>query len=130
MLCWKHWSVELHFPGVAVMSKAANDPIASAKATMAASKEAPSPYPHPGSPHKFTQPQLFAMLVPRKFFKKDYRGVVKWLEDWPEFREAPGSSRRSIQGNPFTSTPIARPRTTIDATPTGTRSPISSGRLY
>ena len=29
----------------------------------------------------FTQPQLFAMLVLRQFFKTDYRGIVQMLQD-------------------------------------------------
>jgi len=35
------------------------------------------------SPRKFTQPQLFACLVLKVFFKTDYRGIVHILDDWP-----------------------------------------------
>lgn len=34
-------------------------------------------YHHKFSPKKFTQPQLFALLVLKEFFKADYRGVVE-----------------------------------------------------
>lgn len=32
---------------------------------------------HRFSPHKYTQPQLFACLVLKIFFKTDYRGIVQ-----------------------------------------------------
>ncbi len=44
-------------------------------------------YSHESSPHKYTQPQLFACLVLKTFLKMDYRGVVKFLEDFSEVRE-------------------------------------------
>jgi hypothetical protein len=42
------------------------------------------PYAHPCSPKKFTQPQLFACLVVKAFFKTDYRGIAQMLEDLPD----------------------------------------------
>lgn len=56
----------------------------------AAGKEAFSDYSHRFSPKKFTQPQLFACLVLKEFEKKDYRGVVVLLRDWPELSRALG----------------------------------------
>jgi hypothetical protein len=47
-------------------------------------------YSHLYSPHKFTQPQLFACLVLKDFEKKDYRGVCQLLEDCADLREAIG----------------------------------------
>ncbi len=70
------------------MSRTTKDPIAFARAAFQAGKEALPDYSHPKSPHKFTQPQLFAMLVLKQFFKLDYRGVVAWLSKWSELREA------------------------------------------
>ena len=61
------------------MSRTTKDPIAFARAVLEAGKEALPAYSHFKSPHKFTQPQLFAMLVLKQFFKLDYRGVVAWL---------------------------------------------------
>ena len=34
----------------------------------------------------FTLPQLFAVLVLRKFFRTDYRGIVAMLGEWSELR--------------------------------------------
>jgi hypothetical protein len=41
-------------------------------------------YSHRYSPKKFTQHQLFALLVLKVHQKKDYRGLVALLEDMPE----------------------------------------------
>ena len=51
---------------------------------LAAGKEAFSDYSHVYSPHKFTQPQLFACLVLKEFEKKDYRGITQFLLDCPD----------------------------------------------
>jgi len=40
----------------------------------------------------FTQPQLFACLALKAFFKTDYRGVVQLLHDFAELREELGLS--------------------------------------
>src|SRR5215207_7503555 len=42
------------------------------------------------SPKVYTQPQLFACLVLKVFFKTDYRGVTVLLEEWPELAGALG----------------------------------------
>ena len=57
---------------------------------LAAGKEAFSDYSHLYSPHKFTQPQLFACLVLKEFEKKDYRGIQQLLLDCPDLRQAIG----------------------------------------
>jgi hypothetical protein len=44
------------------------------------------PYSHRFSPKKFTQYQLFAILVLKAFLKTDYRGVVQHLCDCGELR--------------------------------------------
>lgn len=41
-------------------------------------------FSHRHSPKKFTQHQLFAVLVLKNFLKTDYRGVVRHLHDCPE----------------------------------------------
>jgi hypothetical protein len=43
----------------------------------------------------FTLPQLFALLVLRKFFRTDYRGVVALVGEWAELRR--GRSETSEQ---------------------------------
>ena len=68
--------------------KTTKNPIFLARTAIAAGKKALPDYSHPKSPHKFTQPQLFAMLILREFFKLDYRGLVTWLAEWSELREA------------------------------------------
>ena len=47
-------------------------------------------YSHHMSPKKFSQPQLFACLVLKTFFKTDYRGICTYLADMPELRRAIG----------------------------------------
>ncbi len=70
------------------MSKTTKDPIALARAALAAGRKALPDYSHPKSPQKYTQAQLFAMLVLREFFRLDYRKLVTWLEQWSELRSA------------------------------------------
>lgn len=41
-------------------------------------------YSHRFSPKKFTQHQLFALLVLKTHQRKDYRGVVELLKDMPQ----------------------------------------------
>jgi hypothetical protein len=75
------------------MSRTTKDPIALARVALEAGKEALSDYSCPKSPHRFTQPQLFAMLVLKQFFKLDYRGTVQYLARWAELRDALGLKR-------------------------------------
>lgn len=70
------------------MSRTTKDPIAFARAALRAGKQALPAYSCPKSPHKFTQPQLFALLELKQFMKLDYRGLVQWLHRWTELREA------------------------------------------
>ena len=50
-------------------------------------------YGHKNSPKKFTQPQLFAILALKQFFRTDYRGIMAILEDSRELREELGLER-------------------------------------
>ncbi len=43
-------------------------------------------YAHRFSPQKYTQPQLFACLVLKTFFKTDYRGLTALLQDHTDLR--------------------------------------------
>lgn len=47
-------------------------------------------YSHKNSPKKFTQAQLFAILVLRQFFRLDYRGTIELLRDFSDLRRALG----------------------------------------
>jgi hypothetical protein len=72
------------------MSRTSKSPRTVALEALAAAHEALPLYSHPCSPKKFTQPQLFACLVLKAFFRTDYRGVVAILSDWPELAAALG----------------------------------------
>ena len=63
------------------MSLTSKSPRAVALEALAAGEAALPPYGHPCSPKKFTQPQLFACLVLKAFFRTDYRGVAAILAD-------------------------------------------------
>lgn len=43
-------------------------------------------YAHKYSPKKYSQPQLFACLALKTFFKTDYRGIAALLRDLPDLR--------------------------------------------
>ena len=47
-------------------------------------------YAHRFSPKRFTQHQLFAVLVLKEFMRCDYRKVAALLEDCPDLREVIG----------------------------------------
>ena len=51
-------------------------------------KDALPQYAHRHSPHTFTQPQLFACLALKTFFKTDDRGVAALLHDTPGLCQA------------------------------------------
>jgi hypothetical protein len=50
-------------------------------------KKALPPYSHKNLPHKYTQPQLFAILALRRSLDMDYRGIVQLLMEWPQLRK-------------------------------------------
>jgi hypothetical protein len=52
--------------------------------------EALAAYSHLFSPRKFTQHQLFAVLVLKEFMRCDYRKVAALLDDCPDLCEAIG----------------------------------------
>jgi hypothetical protein len=72
------------------MSRTTKDPIALARVALEVGQQAFPDYSCPKSPQKYTQPQLFALLVLRQFFGQDYRGTVQWLARWAELRETLG----------------------------------------
>ena len=59
-----------------------------ARRAFGAAKAALRAYAHKFSPKKFTQPQLFACLALKVFFKSDYRGVTTLLHDLADLRQA------------------------------------------
>jgi len=62
-------------------------PVALAREALAVGRSALEPYSSRRSRHDFTQPQLFAILVLREFFRTDYRGVAELLKDLADLRE-------------------------------------------
>ena len=61
-------------------------PISLAREAMAVGQEALPVYASRFSRKDFTLPQLFAILVLRKFFRTDYRGIVALLAEWSDVR--------------------------------------------
>jgi hypothetical protein len=67
---------------------ATRSPVALAKAAYGLAQAALPAYSSTFSRKDFTQAQLFACLVLMEFFKTDYRGLVAYLEDFSELRQA------------------------------------------
>ena len=65
-------------------------PVAVAREALQMGQRGLALYSSPFSKKDFTQPQLFAMLVLRQFFRTDYRGVVQMLRDFSELRSTLG----------------------------------------
>lgn len=65
-------------------------PVALARQALEVGRQAFPAYSHRFSPRRFTQPQLFAVLVLRQFFKTDYRGMSQMLADLSDLRKALG----------------------------------------
>jgi len=63
-------------------------PVALAKTALQTAQDSLPAYSHPFSPKRFTQHQLFAILVLRQFLKTDYRGIIQMLEDLSDLRKA------------------------------------------
>ena len=68
------------------MSTLTKSPKRVAEQALAVGREVLPPYAHRFSPRKYTQPQLFACLVLKTFFKTDYRGLTALLADLPDLR--------------------------------------------
>ena len=65
-------------------------PVRLAREALVVAERALPAYSAVHSPKKFTQPQLFAILVLRQFFKTDYRGIVALLADMSDFEMLSG----------------------------------------
>jgi hypothetical protein len=72
------------------MSTTCKSPRKVAQVALKVGTGALKPYSHYFSPKKFTQPQLFACLVLKQFFKTDYRGIVAILADNSDLRQTLG----------------------------------------
>jgi len=68
-------------------------PVALARMALQASRRGLPAYSTKFSRKDFTQPQLFALLALRQFFRTDYRGVVGIVSDMPELQRLLGLTR-------------------------------------
>jgi hypothetical protein len=67
---------------------ATRSPVALARTAYQVAKAALPAYCSDRSRKDFTQAQLFACIALMEFFRTDYRGVVSYLRDFQELREA------------------------------------------
>jgi len=63
-------------------------PVALAQMALKAAQEGIETYSSHFSRKDFTQPQLFAILALQQFFSTDYRGVIQYLHDFSDLRQA------------------------------------------
>lgn len=68
------------------MSKLSKSPLRVAIQAYGTGQRVLRMYSHRYSPHRYSQPQLFACLVLKTFFKVDYRGLVAILREHSELR--------------------------------------------
>jgi hypothetical protein len=62
-------------------------PQALARTALEVAEKALAPYGSTTSRRDFTQAQIFAILVLKRFFQTDYRGIVQILKDFGELRK-------------------------------------------
>jgi hypothetical protein len=74
------------------VSTVSKSPLRVASLALAVGTQVLPAYAHRFSPKKYTQPQLFACLVLKAFFRIDYRGITLLLEDLVELPELLGLS--------------------------------------
>jgi hypothetical protein len=72
------------------MRSMTKSPVALAREALKIGQSGLARYSSQFSRKDFTQPQLFAILALRQFFKTDYRGVVQLLADLSDLRKALG----------------------------------------
>ncbi len=68
-------------------------PVAVAREALAIGQRSLPLYASKFSRKDYTLAQLFALLVLRKFFRTDYRGVVTIVSEWAELQEILGLSK-------------------------------------
>ena len=68
-------------------------PMALAKLALKTSQDVLPPYSDIRSRHDFTQAQVFAILVLRQFFKTDYRGIIRILEEHQNIKDVLGLAK-------------------------------------
>lgn len=68
-------------------------PMALAKIALKAAQEVLPQYSDLRSRHDFTQAQIFAILTLRQFFKTDYRGIIRILDEHQNIKNALGLNK-------------------------------------
>ena len=68
-------------------------PMVLAKIALKTAQEVLPPYSDLRSRHDFTQAQVFAILTLRQFFKTDYRGIIRILEEHQNIKDALGLTK-------------------------------------
>ena len=68
------------------MRSMTKSPLALARQAYQVAQASLAAYSNKYSPHRYTQPQLFAILVLRQFLKTDYRGIIQMLHDFSDLR--------------------------------------------
>ena len=63
-------------------------PLAVARSALEVGEATLERYSSVKASHKFTQPQLFAILVLKEFMRLDYRGIIAHLKDHSDLRRA------------------------------------------
>ena len=63
-------------------------PMALAKMALKTAQEVLLPYSNLRSRHDFTQAQIFAILALRQFFKTDYRGIIRIIDEHQNIKDA------------------------------------------
>lgn len=69
------------------MRAMSKSPVALAREALAVGQAGLPSYSSRFSRKDFTQPQLFALLVLKKFFQTDYRGLVEMVADFSDLRK-------------------------------------------
>src|SRR3954449_5929552 len=72
------------------MSKLSKSPVRVAREALTTGSKRLRLYAHKYSPQTYTQPQLFACLVLKMFFRTDYRGIATIMEDCSDLRRVLG----------------------------------------
>lgn len=73
--------------------ESSKSPLEVTRLALQSARDVLGPYSSHTSRHDFTQAQLFAVLVLRTFLKTDYRGVIRYLADWSDLKQALGLRR-------------------------------------
>jgi hypothetical protein len=69
------------------MRETSKSTLAVMRAALAAATKKLPRYWHKKSPHRFTVPQIFSILVLKQFMEADYRFIVCMLQEWSDVRQ-------------------------------------------